>query len=106
MTKKEDKDRLEVLDKRLEKARKEKQASTRKYKQKGDRDVSKAYRIGLELVLAVMVGGAIGWYLDKRLGTTPWLFVIFFFLGVAAGFRNVYKAAQKIGGDLPPEQNK
>ena len=94
MTKKEDKDRLEVLDKRLEKARKEKQASTRKYKQKGDRDVSKAYRIGLELVLAVMVGGAIGWYLDKRLGTTPWLFVIFFFLGVAAGFRNVYKAAQ------------
>ncbi|MCH7630671.1 MAG: AtpZ/AtpI family protein [Proteobacteria bacterium] len=53
-----------------------------------------------------MVGGAIGWYLDKWLGTTPWLFVIFFFLGVAAGFRNVYKAAQKIGGELPPEQDK
>ena len=106
MTQKEDKDRLEVLDKRLEKAQKEKQASTRKYKQKGDRDVSKAYRIGLELVLAVMVGGAIGWYLAKWLGKTPWLFVIFFFLGVEAGLRNVYKAAQKIGGELPPEQDK
>ncbi len=106
MTKKEHKDRLEALDKRLEKAQTEKQAGTKKHKQKGDKDVGKAYRIGIELVLAVAVGGAIGWYLDKWLGTTPWLLIIFFFLGVAAGFRNVYKAAQKMGGNLPPEQDK
>jgi ATP synthase protein I len=105
MTEKEDKDCLEALDKRLEKAQAKKQAGTRKYQQKGDKDVAKAYRIGIELVLAVALGGVIGWYLDKWLGTSPWLLIIFFFLGVAAGFRNVYKAAQKIGGNLPPEQD-
>lgn len=67
--------------------------------------MGKAYRIGIELVIAVAVGGAIGWFLDKWLETTPWLFIIFFFLGVAAGFRNVYKAAQKMGG-RPPEDDK
>lgn len=55
---------------------------------------AKAYRVGIELLVAVAVGSLIGYWLDLWLGTFPWLLVIFFFLGVAAGFLNVYKAAR------------
>jgi len=34
-----------------------------------------------------------GYHLDKWLDTTPIFFIIFFFLGVAAGALNIYKLA-------------
>jgi ATP synthase protein I len=52
-----------------------------------------------EFMIAVIVGGAIGWYLDDWLGTKPWLMVIFFFLGVGAGFLNIFRAAAAISED-------
>ena len=55
-----------------------------------------AFRLTTELVAGVFVGGAIGWVLDQWLGTTPWLMLLFFFIGVAAGILNVYRAAQQI----------
>ena len=60
-------------------------------------------RIGTELVAALVVGVGIGYLLDRWLGTTPWLMVVFFFLGSAAGMLNVYRAAASIGhAPLPP----
>ncbi len=50
-------------------------------------------RIGVELISALGVGLAIGWGLDRWLGTKPWLMVVFFFLGAAAGILNVYRAS-------------
>ncbi|PKQ05943.1 MAG: hypothetical protein CVT73_10855 [Alphaproteobacteria bacterium HGW-Alphaproteobacteria-12] len=55
-----------------------------------------AFRLTTELVAGVFVGGFIGWALDRWLGTTPWLMLVFFFIGVAAGILNVYRAAQQI----------
>lgn len=55
-----------------------------------------AFRLTTELVAGVFVGGFIGWALDRWLGTTPWLMMVFFFIGVAAGILNVYRAAQQI----------
>lgn len=105
MRDKKDKERLDALGKRLAAARTSKPAKSPKPEQKHGSEMGKAYRMGIELVIAIAVGGAIGWFLDKWLETSPWLFIIFFFLGVAAGFRNVYKAAQKMGGS-PPEVDK
>jgi ATP synthase protein I len=51
-------------------------------------------RIGVEMVSAIAVGLAIGWGLDRWLGTKPWLMVVFFFLGAAAGMLNAYRASQ------------
>jgi ATP synthase protein I len=68
-----------------------------------------AMRIGIELVVSVFVGTGIGWGLDQWLGTKPWLMVVFFMLGTAAGFFNVIRMAttnaDMIGGDdnSPPE---
>jgi len=39
--------------------------------------------------LAVAV--AIGWFLDRWLGTTPFLLILFFLLGGAAGVANVWR---------------
>jgi ATP synthase protein I len=50
-------------------------------------------RIGVEMVAALIVGLGVGWFLDHWLGTKPWLMVVFFFLGSAAGVLNAYRAA-------------
>jgi ATP synthase protein I len=51
-------------------------------------------RVGIEMVSAIGVGLGIGWGLDRWLGTKPWLMVVFFFLGAAAGILNAYRASQ------------
>ena len=56
-----------------------------------------AFRIGVELVAALVVGVGIGLLLDNWLGTGPWFLVAFFCLGAAAGVLNVYRAASGIG---------
>ncbi|MBI4183409.1 MAG: AtpZ/AtpI family protein [Proteobacteria bacterium] len=56
-----------------------------------------AFRIGVELVSALIVGVGFGWLLDRWLGTKPWLMVVFFFLGGAAGVLNVYRAVGRMG---------
>jgi ATP synthase protein I len=47
-----------------------------------------------ELLVGVGVGGFIGWALDRQLGTGPWLLVLFFILGFAAGMSNVIRSAR------------
>jgi len=56
-----------------------------------------AFRIGVELVAALVVGVGVGLLLDSWLGSTPWFLIVFFFLGAAAGVLNVYRAASGIG---------
>ena len=53
------------------------------------------FRIGAELLSAVIVGVALGYLLDKVFATAPWLMVIFLFFGGAAGILNVYRLVQK-----------
>lgn len=47
--------------------------------------------IGLHLVSGPLVGFAVGYGLDRWLGTGPWCKLAFFLLGIAAGFLNVYR---------------
>ncbi|KAI94583.1 ATPase F0F1 [Rhodomicrobium udaipurense JA643] len=44
----------------------------------------------------VFVGGFIGWALDQWLDTRFFI-VVFLFLGIAAGFLNVIREAQRMG---------
>lgn len=58
--------------------------------------MSRALRISTELIGGIVVGGAIGWALDRWLGNQkPWLFILFFMLGAAAGILNVVRMAAK-----------
>lgn len=49
------------------------------------------FRAGVEVVSALVVGIVIGLMLDRWLGTWPWLFLLFFVMGAAAGVMNVYR---------------
>lgn len=51
--------------------------------------------VGLSFVLAIVIGAWVGRTLDAWLGTSPWLFILFFFLGLAAGVLNVYRTASR-----------
>jgi F0F1-type ATP synthase assembly protein I len=51
--------------------------------------------VGLEVVLSVLVGLFGGSWLDKRLGTGPWLTVVGVVYGVAAAARALYRAARR-----------
>ena len=55
-----------------------------------------AFKLGTELVAAVAVGTIIGFILDGWFDTKPWLIIIFFFLGAAAGMLNVIRAANRM----------
>ena len=55
-----------------------------------------AFKLGTELVSAVLVGTIIGFILDTWFDTKPWLIIFFFFLGSAAGILNVIKTAKKM----------
>ena len=42
------------------------------------------------MVAATFIGLAMGYYLDKWLGTSPWMTLIFLGFGIVSGFRNIY----------------
>ncbi|MBL4893363.1 MAG: AtpZ/AtpI family protein [Emcibacter sp.] len=69
---------------------------------KGESGVNESHAYGMamrlvaELVSGLIVGMVIGWFLDKALGTKPWLLIVFIFLGLGAGIFNVLRAAKQI----------
>lgn len=58
-----------------------------------------AMRLTLELVAGVAVGCLLGYAMDRWLGSSPWFLILFFFLGTAAGFRNMLREARKMTGE-------
>jgi len=91
---------IETLDKRLREARGKIEESSAKNNDKNhppDNALGLAFRVGVELVSALAIGVAIGWLLDRWLGTRPWLMLVFIFLGGAAGILNVYRMARGFG---------
>lgn len=52
-----------------------------------------ALRLGSEFVAAIIVGGAIGWGIDRLAGSSPWGLIVFLMLGFAAGVLNVLRSA-------------
>ena len=51
--------------------------------------------VGLSFVLALVIGTALGLWLDRLTGWSPVFFIVFFLLGLVAGIRNVYVTTKK-----------
>ena len=56
--------------------------------------------VGITLVLATVIGLAGGYYLDKWLGTSPWLTLIGLGFGIAAGFVNLFRTVNRAERDI------
>lgn len=50
------------------------------------------FRIAVDLLAGVMVGVGMGLALDRWLGTSPWLLLVFLVFGFAAGMTNMLRS--------------
>lgn len=57
--------------------------------------------IGLMLPSSIAVGLFMGYFLDRWLGTAPWLLLIFTVLGVVSGLLSLFRALRKELKDDP-----
>jgi F0F1-type ATP synthase assembly protein I len=58
--------------------------------------------VGLQFALTIVVFMFAGIWLDRTLGTSPWLLILFVFGGATAGFYSIYRklmAAQRRADD-------
>jgi F0F1-type ATP synthase assembly protein I len=54
--------------------------------------------VGVEFIVAVGLFAAVGWWLDGKFGTSPWLLIAGSGLGFAVGLWSMVKAAKKMMG--------
>lgn len=98
--------RAESLGKHLDEVKARKVPMTAEEARARGSALGQAFKISVELVAGVGVGGFIGWALDRQLGTKPWLFVLFLMLGFTAGLLNVIRSARKMQAEAEPLQRK
>lgn len=67
--------------------------------------IARGFRLSSELVAGVIVGGIIGWVLDRLLGISPWGLIVFLLLGFVAGVLNVMRAAGVVAPSKLPGGN-
>ena len=98
----EDRDALRRLEAELKRARELSKIAPREDDAAGPppAGLGMALRIGVEMVAGVCVGAGVGYGLDRWLGTSPWLLIVFFFLGAGAGGLNTYRAITGAGFGL------
>jgi len=94
--------RISDLGERLGKVKAQRRAGADAELDAGMRGRGMAYgmRMAAELVGAVIVGAFIGVGLDWLIGTKPWLFLVFFLIGFAAGVLNVVRAYERMQKEI------
>ncbi len=97
MTEPDDPSSLKDLDARIREAQSRQSAEEGRGEQGKGRPpgsgMGLGFRIAVDMLAGLIVGIGIGLLLDRWLGTSPWMFILFFFLGSAAGMLNVYRTA-------------
>lgn len=55
--------------------------------------IGQAMRLSTEFIAGIIVGGGLGWAVDKWFGTAPFGMIVLLMLGFGAGVMNVVRAA-------------
>jgi ATP synthase protein I len=88
--------RLESLDERLDRLQ---QAEAKRTGEAQGDSSSRAGRLVVNQLIGGPLGGAaVGWVLDRWLGTAPWLMLGLMFTGFAGGVFNVFRISSKHSG--------
>ena len=94
MTQPEDSDRLKALEARIAAAKDAQVPRPRTPDPHSQAQL--AWRMVIELVAGLGIGFGMGYGLDLLLGTTPWLMIVFIFLGLAAGIQTMMRSAKEV----------
>ena len=62
--------------------------------------------LGLKFAASVVLFGAVGWWLDGRLATTPWLLILGLFLGAGLAFFSLLRAVPPSRPPNPPQDKR
>ena len=57
---------------------------------------SKFSQIGITIAACIFIGALSGHFLDGFFGTSPWLLMVFSFLGVGAAFKSLYDLTKRL----------
>lgn len=104
-----DRRRIDELDERLKKARGPAKDEPRLDLRVSHRQTGVAYRVMVDMIAGLLVGGFLGYGLDRWLGWAPYSLVVGLLLGFAAGVNNAWRAiraysdeaARENGNSLP-----
>ena len=61
------------------------------------RKVAALSSLALMLPSSIAVGLFMGYFLDRLLGTDPWLLIVFTLFGVASGFLSLFRGLKRLG---------
>lgn len=95
----DDKRKLDDLGRRLSDLEKRAEATgtiPRKSTAEPNTALGSALKLSTEFLAALIVGGGMGWVLDRALETKPAFFLAGLALGIAAGFFGVFRAARRM----------
>jgi ATP synthase protein I len=95
-------EKLKSIDVALGRARSKREVEASKGKRSAtdNRGFAVALRLSSEFVAGVVVGGGLGWMIDRIFDTSPWGLIVCFLLGFLAGVLNVMRAAGMAGQGL------
>lgn len=57
--------------------------------------LARGLQLTAEFAAGILVGAAIGWLMDRWLGTRPWGMMVWLMLGFGAGIRNLMRAGAR-----------
>ena len=67
---------------------------------------AKMSSVGIEMAVATAVGWGLGTWLDRTLDTKPVLMLVCLGLGVAAGFKGLFRAARELQASVESQPTK
>ncbi len=68
----------------------------RRKKIKYYRELYDATTVGFSVVIAILIGGGLGYWLDRKFNSSHhWLFFLFLLFGIIAGFKNMFYGIKK-----------
>jgi ATP synthase protein I len=100
-----DRRRIDELDARLKAAR----GSTEKPSQgsgMSQRQTNVAYRVLVDMIAGLLVGGFLGYWLDRWWGTRPYMLVAMTVVGFAGGMNNAWRAIRSYAKDAERDDRK
>ena len=87
--------RVEDIDQRLKAARGTTSEKPRQSNAMSQRQTGVAYRVLVDMIAGLLLGGFLGYWLDRWLGWAPWALVGGLILGFIGGVNNAWRAIRE-----------